>query len=107
MILEIKKRAISNWMTGSSMQRLILRFSMRSSEWISLPKERGRPPQKTGPLSEEGEQNPGDKKGPEGPEQEPDDLPSGEEEGPSSAPCQETIPSLFPKKKRGHLLRRL
>jgi len=80
------------------MQRSILHFSMMPSEWISLPKERGRPPQKTGPLSEEGEQNPGGKKGQEGPELDPEDLPSGEEEGPSSVPCQETIPSLFPKK---------
>jgi hypothetical protein len=71
---------------------------MMSSEWISLPGERERLQQKIGPLFEEGGQNPGDKKGPEEPEQELEDLPFGEEGGPSSVPCQETILSLFLKK---------
>jgi hypothetical protein len=71
---------------------------MMSSERIWLRKEKVLPPQRIGPSFEEVEQNRGDKKGREEPEQELDDLPSGKEAEPSSAPCQETTLSLFPKR---------
>jgi len=80
---------------------------MMSSEGILLPREKGRRLQKTGPSSVEGEPNPGDKKEPEGPGQEPEDLLSGEGGEPSLVPCQETIPSPFPRKSRGQLSARL
>jgi hypothetical protein len=54
--------------------------------------------QRKGPWYEEGGQNLGDKKEPEELGLDRDDLPSGREEEPSSAPCQKTIPFLFPKR---------
>ena len=51
--------------------------------------------------------NPGDKKEPEGLAQDPEDLLSGEGGEPSLVPCQETIPTPFPRKSRGQLSARL
>ena len=69
-----------------------------SSEGISLPRERGRPPQRTGPWSEGEGQNPGGKKEREEPGQDPEDLPCGEGEERSSAPCRESYSFSLPKK---------
>jgi hypothetical protein len=69
-----------------------------SSERVSLPREKGQPLPKIELWFEEGAQNLGDKKGLEEPEQELEGLPFGEEEERFSVPCQETTPSLFPKK---------
>jgi hypothetical protein len=71
---------------------------MKLSKEVSLLKERDLLAQKIGPLFGAEVQNPGNRRGPEGPEQDPGDHPSGKEEELSSAPCPEITLSLFPRR---------
>ena len=85
-------------MPGSLRRRSILPSSIKSSKGVSLLKGRDLHAQKIGLLFGEEVQSLGNRRGQEGLEQDPGGRPSGEEEGPSSAPCREITLFLFQKK---------